>query len=373
MTTLGQIYATSDPTGPASSWSVTEPAASQSKGNTHLYGVSCPTASLCVAVSGRRQNKGKVFTSTDPTGGAEAWVETDLGEAFDFRAVSCSSPNLCIAAGADGELVGSTDPTGGPPAWRSLGAPGGTGAIQTVACVSALCLTGNSAGDLLTSTAPLAPGSWQERDGGGTVQITGSSCASPSACIAVDENGHVISSTDPTGPTSAWDSLNLVPYSPEVEEFDPENGNGLFGASCPSISFCALVGSGGRIFTSTSPFAPPAKEAEGRKTAPGPKRPKTIIAKFEPPAPREVRRGRARVFLRFYANGPVRRFECKLDRSRFRRCHSPKHFSVNNGTHGLRIRAVGRTGLRGPATFVRFWTGERCTAKGCLVGGGELP
>ena len=40
--------------------------------DTHLLGVSCPTASLCAAVSGERYTAGKVLTSTDPTGGASA-------------------------------------------------------------------------------------------------------------------------------------------------------------------------------------------------------------------------------------------------------------------------------------------------------------
>jgi hypothetical protein len=327
-------------------------------------------------VSGRRQNKGKVFTSTDPTGGAGAWTVTDLGETFDFRAVSCSSPTLCVAAGADGELVGSTDPTGGPAAWQSLGSPAGTAAVQSIACVPALCLSGDSTGAILTSTTPLAAGGWQSRDGGEKVQISGTSCASASDCIAVDENGHLFTSTDPTGAGAAWPSIDLAPYSPEAEEFDPENGNGLFGASCPSISFCAVVGSGGRIYTGTDPFADPTlppDEGEDDKTAPRPRRPRTTIAKFVPPTAREVLKGRGRVFLRFYADGPVRRFECRLDGRGFRKCHSPDHFVVANGMHDLRIRAVGRTGLRGPVKLVRFWTGRRCTADQCLTGGGELP
>ena len=121
--TLGQIYTSTDPTGPASAWSVAE--LKPTGDNIHLYGVSCPTESLCVAVSGRRVNKGKVFTSTDPTGGVAAWQEADLGEGFDLRAVSCSSATLCVAAGANGELIASTDPTGGPGAWSLVGAPGG--------------------------------------------------------------------------------------------------------------------------------------------------------------------------------------------------------------------------------------------------------
>jgi hypothetical protein len=376
VTTLGQIYATTDPTGPASSWKVTE--VPSTGGNTHLYGVSCPSVSLCVAVSGRRVNAGKVFTSTDPTGGMAAWQVTELGESFDLRAVSCSSPTLCVAAGANGELVASTDPTGGALAWSRLGTPAGPGQLQGISCVSGLCLSGNESGNLLTSGNPLVPSSWQETSGGSSVAITGASCASSSACVAVDVNGHVLTSTNPTAGSSAWNSTVLVPYSPEVEEFDPQNPNALFGASCPSNSLCALVGSGGQIFTSTDPFGPsPSTHSSTAGRSRGPRRPNTRFAKLVLPSPREVEERRAHVFARFYASGPVRRFECAVDRHRFHSCHSPLRFKVGKGTYMLRVRAVGLSGLRGPVARKRFWVGRRCTGAGhhrrCLGGSGELP
>jgi hypothetical protein len=381
VTALGQIYATTNPTGPASSWNVTE--VPSEGGNTHLYGVSCPTASLCVAVSGRRANRGKVFTSTNPTGGPETWHPTDLGDSYDFRAVSCSSPNLCVAAGANGELVASTDPTGGLSAWSNIGTPGGSGSLQTISCVPGLCLSGNNEGNLLTSTSPRQASSWRQRNGGGSVLVTGTSCPSSSACIAVDNNGHVSTSTTPTGGASAWTSTAVAPYSPETEEFDPEHPNGLFGASCPSGSFCTVVGSGGQIYTSTNPFAPPPAPTknttgESKKRLHGPKRPTVTIGKFVLPSPRELRERRAHVQVRFHANGTIRRFECKIDRRRFLPCRSPERFRVEKDISGFRIydfrvRAVGMTGLRGPIAVKRFWTGERCTRHYCLNGGGELP
>ena len=39
-----------------------------------LYGVSCPSSGLCVAVD----RAGNVVTSTNPTGGAAAWTVTDV-------------------------------------------------------------------------------------------------------------------------------------------------------------------------------------------------------------------------------------------------------------------------------------------------------
>lgn len=386
VTTLGQIYTSTDPTGPASTWSVVELKPTGS--NVHLYGVSCPTESLCVAVSGRRGNAGKVFTSTDPTGGVGAWHEADLGEQFDLRAVSCSSPTLCVAAGANGELIASTDPTGGPTAWAVVGSPGGGGILQSIDCVAGACLTGNSGGNLLAASEPTKLASWRQANGGGSVQVTGSACASASACLAVDSNGDVITSTEPTGPHPAWSLTNVRPYSEGAEVPGSTDSNGLFGASCPSLELCVVVGSRGAILTSTEPFATPAPPKPGTgggkaggkgKGKRGPLRPHSRIAHLEfirtekTDGPFTVPR-RVAMLMRFYAHGPVRRFECRLDRKAFHPCRSPKRYAaIGRGIHMIRVRAVGRTGLPGPAAAERFYVGRICRGGACLSGAGPFP
>jgi hypothetical protein len=385
VTNEGVIYNSTDPTGPASAWNVAE--LTPTGRNLHLYGVSCPTESLCVAVSGRRQGRGKVFTSTDPTGGAAAWHEADLGETLDLRAVSCASARLCVAAGANGELVTSTDPAGGAGAWSVVGAPGGAGVLQSIDCVAGVCLTGNSGGNLLAAADPTAVSSWHEANGGGSVQITGSACASTTACLAVDDNGDVIVSTEPTGAAPGWSLTNLRPYDESVEMPGSPSGNALFGAACPSTELCVLVGSRGTILTSTAPFAvaaPPKGGAGGNgkaagKRRRGPKRPRARIVHLELhptgggglyAVPRA-----ARLLMRFHANGPVRRFECRLDRRAFRPCRSPKRYAaIPRGLHRLTVRAVGTTGLPGPAARKRIYVGRLCRRHGeCVVGAGELP
>jgi hypothetical protein len=383
VTTLGQIYASTDPTGPASAWSVAELKPTGS--NIHLYGVSCPTESLCVAVSGRRTNSGKVFTSTDPTGGVAAWQEADLGEGLDLRAVSCSSASLCIAAGANGELVASTDPTGGPGAWSALGVAGGS-ILQSVDCVAGACLTGNSGGNLLAASEPTRSASWRATNGGGSVQVTGSACASASACLAVDNNGDVIVSTEPTAAQPHWALTNVRPYAEGAEEPGSVDANGLLGASCPSLELCVLVGSRGAILTSTEPFAAPAatpKPGAGGGKSPGPGRhgplrPRSRIARLDfiaiekdvgSTGPRRVA-----MKVRFYAHGPVRRFECRLDRQAFRPCRSPKRYAlIKRGIHTLRVRAIGRTGLPGPAASEGFYVGRMCHRGTCRPGAAPLP
>ncbi|MHB1930279.1 MAG: hypothetical protein ACYCUG_12815, partial [Acidimicrobiales bacterium] len=76
-------------------------------------------------------------------------------------------------------------------------------------------------------------------DGGRT--FTGISCPSVSLCVAVDVNGNVVTSTNPTGGVSAWTAANVDP------------GNTLSGVSCPSASLCVAVDGSGNVVSSTNP------------------------------------------------------------------------------------------------------------------------
>jgi hypothetical protein len=369
----GYVYSSTDPTGSGEDWHVAD--IDGDGRDTHLLGVSCPAASLCVAVSGERYTAGKVLTSTDPTGGAAAWNVTQLDESLDLRGVSCGTPTLCVAVAEHGRLLFSTNPTGGAAAWKELGTPGGPGDLQGVSCAGAvLCVAGNAGGNLLTSTSPGAASSWSESDGGAAVQVTGVSCLPSRQCIAVDDNGGVMTSTDPTGGDGNWSRITLIPYvQPAGQSGEPLNG--LFGVSCVSSSFCALVAADGQIFTSADPFAasaPSDGSGHGRKVV---RRPKVTIAKLDLPSSRELRgHGGGRVTVRFFANGRVRSFECELPHRRYRACRSPKRFRVTGkGTFTIRIRAVGTTGLRGPAAVKRFYIGTRCKRHSCFGPDGELP
>ena len=367
----GYVYSSTNPTGPGDAWRVAD--IDGTGRDTHLLGVSCPTASLCVAVSGERYTSGKVLTSTNPTGGASAWTVTQLDESLDLRGVSCGTPTLCVAVAQQGRMLVSTNPTGGASAWTELGTPGGPGDLQGVSCAAdVLCVAGNAGGNMLTSTNPTVASTWHETDGGSSVQVTGVTCLRSRQCVAVDNNGDVIISTDPTGGSGAWSQTKLIPYVQPASKLG-EPLNGLFGVSCASSSFCALVAADGQIFTNTEPFVdrPAFSKNSGRRKKKV-NRPKITIAKLLLPSRRALDERRARVIVRFYANGPVRRFECRVDRRRYRRCRSPNRFQIGRGTHFLRIRAVGVTGLRGPDTVKRFWTGKRCSGN-CLEGGGELP
>lgn len=348
----GSVFTSTEPAGGA--WSVTDVNEPHS-GAIHLTGVSCPSASLCVAVSGgwNNPNGGKVLTSTDPASGE--WKAAQIGSSLDFRSVSCGAPSLCVAVAQSGRLFFSTDPGGGVSAWKDAGTPGGLGDLEGASCVSALlCAVGNQTGNVLTSTDPGGGGStWAEANAGGSVQITGVSCPTAGACVAVDDNGDVLTSADPTGGNGSWTFENLVPLPPPTPYQPP--GNALFGASCPSMSLCTLVGSEGRIFTSTEPFAAHARRGDPPRHRSARGRPHTIILwaeHFWEVSATRHRRLRAR--FRFYSPSRVKRFECKRDRGPYRPCHSPLRYWVGHGHHALRVRAIGPTGLRGPTAIKRF-------------------
>src|SRR2546421_31712 len=82
-------------------------------------------------------------------------------------------------------------------------------------------------------------------DGNGNQPVFAISCPSISLCIAVDEWGNVLTSTNPTGGAGAW---NVAPASA---------GTGpLEGVSCASTSLCVAVDNTGVVITSTDPTNP---------------------------------------------------------------------------------------------------------------------
>lgn len=355
----GIIYTSTNPTGDASAWSVTE--LSSTGPSTHFYGVSCPSPTFCAASAG----KGRIATSTNPTGGASAWSVTQLEGPLELRGISCASPALCVAVGDNGdsirpdpgdvgEILSSTNPLGG--IWQQAQMTSGQGNLYGVSCPSpALCVTGNLFGNLVLSTSPTGPASaWSLTDGGGSVQITDADCLSVSRCVVVDNNGSVLTSTNPTGGPSAWTFTNVLPY-PGVDE---TAANAMFGVSCPTVTLCAVAANEGQIFTSQDPFAEPAatpvkKGAKRHKKRP--KRPRTTIARAPNPTSSFAGRkfpARFRFFARNHVQ--VRGFVCKIDGQPLKRCRPPKDYRVGFGKHVFRVRAIGWTGLRGPAEVARF-------------------
>lgn len=354
VTYAGDLYASGDPAGGAPTWRVTD--LDGDGPDTHLKSVSCPTPTFCVAVAAAAPNAtggGKVIAIDNPLSASISPVHVQLDESLDLRSVACTSPAFCIAVASKGRIVVSTNPGGIAPVWMETGTAGGPGDLGAVNCPDrSLCLAGNARGNILSSIDAASPTShWRAVNTGPSVPITDISCPTVSRCAAVDNNGDVVVSIDPTGPPGSWTATNLIPFPPGGSQGLPFNA--LFGVSCPSVGFCAAVGSRGRIFTSGNPFE--VEEPRGGKRRGGPKRPRMKILRSDHFTRQSWTKGKgSRVTFRLRPYGRVRGFACRLDRRRFRRCKSPLRIYAKLGHHVLRARAIGVTGLRGPVAKNRF-------------------
>jgi hypothetical protein len=85
--TAGNVVTSRDPTGVAARWTTT-----QIDGTNALGRISCPRVFFCAAID----NVGNVATSTNPTGGPRAWPITHLGR-YGLSGISCPSASLCVA------------------------------------------------------------------------------------------------------------------------------------------------------------------------------------------------------------------------------------------------------------------------------------
>jgi hypothetical protein len=185
------ILESADPASRRAKWTTTATSAPRCVGSCG-YQLACPSIKLCVAVDGA----GTLLSSTNPTGGRSAWLATRIAGGAPLRslsAISCPSSSLCVVAdGTRGRAFISRDPGGGATAWRAqqLGFD-----PDWLACpLRTLCLANQRDSFSLSSQAPLEGARswiWNRVDRAGA--LTGISCPTTSACLAVDDTGHLIS------------------------------------------------------------------------------------------------------------------------------------------------------------------------------------
>jgi hypothetical protein len=201
------IVTTTDPGDPMPSW--TQRAVNASSGEPNpVEDLTCPSVSLCVGAlynveSDASVEGTSVITSTDPTGGAKAWKETDIDVSYNapvLTAVACPSVSLCVAVDGAGSEV-ATNPAGG--AWSKvrIAAKGTADAIACPSTSTSLCVAVGGR-NVYTTTTPRS-GHWKQvtlPSGAGLAAIT---CASKTLCVALAAD-RLWTSTDPTGPASAW-------------------------------------------------------------------------------------------------------------------------------------------------------------------------
>lgn len=209
------------------------------EGHHDLTGISCPTTSLCVAVSGQHQ---AAYVSTDPLSDTASWQAMSLpGTTNGLSGVSCPTATFCLAT-ADGGVEVTNDPTGGAGAWSFVAVGGSDLLLSSPSCASAsLCAVAASGPNVavFTSTDPSQASSWT----GSTIatrsaiEVSDLSCPTTTFCAATTYGDHAVHvSTDPSDPAPTWTTTTLTP---------PGIGPHLDAISCPTADRCVALGSGG--------------------------------------------------------------------------------------------------------------------------------
>jgi hypothetical protein len=148
------------------------------------------------------------------------------------------------------------------------------------------------------------------------------------------------------GPSGSRNEYELVVSRPGASEL----GVGYrAGNDCPGQLFRSDSQTG-----PFSPFAGPANDLVFRLYASDSVAPQTSIVAG--PRRRTMKR---RAKFRWRASEPVMRFECKLDRGRFKRCEPPHKLRVRPGRHRFRVRAVDLAGNVEATPAKRRWRVRR--------------
>lgn len=134
-----------------------------------------------------------------------------------------------------------TTPPG--PTWNLATFAANDGGIAAIACPSPhLCIAADDLGSLWTTSDPTGPSSaWRKLHVDGGDAFSWVSCPSIRLCVAADDNGNVLTSNHPTGGGSAWHRADI------------DGSQGLVEVSCPTASACFIGDADGRLLWSDDP------------------------------------------------------------------------------------------------------------------------
>jgi hypothetical protein len=215
--------------------------------------ISCPNASLCFAID----DSGHVLSSRDPGEGERAWHAVRIDPKSGLLGIACPTKRLCVAIGDRHSVFSSTAPTDAASAWTRTEVNPGQGVLTGLACPSArfcIAVGDGQARDVLTSTHPTGGTSaWRTSRVSSTLSTV--ACASAKLCLAGNIYGDVNTSTNPAGGTGSWHHVFTTPDGVE---------GGIISAACPTITLCVVASnrqhnedySGGQVYASADPTGP---------------------------------------------------------------------------------------------------------------------
>src|ERR1700693_3636342 len=132
------------------------------------------------------------------------------------------------------------------PRAQSSSQPSGTPTVGTSTPSSIPTPSQNgTAGSPLTWAAPLRVDHQPPFAGN---NLEGVSCPTSGLCVAVDELGNVVTSSNPQGGAAAW-TVTHVDFTKDAQS----QATNLSAVSCPSGDLCVAVDFSGDVVTSTNP------------------------------------------------------------------------------------------------------------------------
>ena len=239
----GEVFWSDAPAGGRETWRAVDVGARTGFGG-FTGPVACPSSRLCVAAGGG----GSALVTTDDPTRAKTWSPATIpGYPDGVDEMSCSSQTLCVATDG-GELLDSTMPVGGAQRWDAVGPLDPNLQISGLSCVSThLCVAVDNYGNVLESTEPTNLYDWHKHFISSGASLYDVSCSSRTLCIASNSANAIVVSTDPTGDRHAW-SVGR----PLVKDHD----HAFYAVTCTSNSLCAALDeTGGEVFTSSRPTA----------------------------------------------------------------------------------------------------------------------
>lgn len=208
----GRVLHSSNPLGSVADWSKplsVDTATLTGGGAAGFSSVDCPTTTFCIAVDNAAN--GQIAYTTNPTGPASAWTLTTVGSGVLLDSVSCATTTLCVIGGTNAYY--STDPTGGANAWKATAALSpSSSVISSLACNTVkLCVGvgyGNSGVGLSVGSSAPTTTTWSQGLIGSDPPAQGASvvdsvaCPERNFCVAVDGGSNAYTSVTPV--RGAW-------------------------------------------------------------------------------------------------------------------------------------------------------------------------
>lgn len=241
----GQVMHSTSPLGGKADWSKPSRVDKTTLGGGGYAGfaaISCPTTTLCLAVD--NATNGQVAYTTDPTGPASAWTLTTIGTNVTLDSVSCATATFCMIGGTNHYFA--TDPTGGASAWKATGTLSPSNSvISSLACTSLQLCVGVGYGDggsgLATASSTPSTITWTDSQIGsdppaiGAQLVDSVACPQRNFCVAVDGASRAYTTSSPV--RGAWSDAKQL----------KKNSQATFSQIACNQTICAEVDNRGTV------------------------------------------------------------------------------------------------------------------------------